>query len=422
MASIETAPQNALSSFFDAPGPDAELVARATALQDLIREHAAQGEEDRRIADPVITALQDAGLFHMAVPKRLGGSGANFRTFCEATSEVARADGATGWVFALLNVCTWFATLYSEEAQNEIFANPAALSRCAGIFTAPGGIFTASGGKTPERAERVDGGYIVSGEWPYASGSLHAQWSNVGIKIGENEDGTPIQGLAMIPLDDPNVSIRDTWFVAGMRGSGSNTIVAENVFIPDHRVQPFMDMAMDTYASPIDIEPNDRASFVPIAAIILVGAQVGLARAAIDLTLQKGAKKSAAYTIYPEARMAPPLQVKLAEAVSDVDAAHLLMARSCADIDRAALAGETLDPLTRARIRMDTGHVSKLCRESINKLLSVNGAASFASVNPLQRIWRNSEVASRHAFVMPEFASQIYGKVLFGDDELIQPY
>ncbi|MGY3692410.1 alkylation response protein AidB-like acyl-CoA dehydrogenase [Bradyrhizobium sp. USDA 3240] len=106
----------------------------------------------------------------------------------------------------------------------------------------------------------------------------------------------------------------------------------------------------------------------------------------------------------------------------DIDSAYLLVARACADIDGAALRREKLDLMTRARVRMDTGHAAKLCRESINKLLSVNGAGSFALANPLQRIWRDSEIASRHAFVHPEMASLIYGRALFGIEELIQPY
>lgn len=396
-----------LSAFFDAPGPDLEIVERARQLQPLIRKHAQEAEDMRRVPEEVVKALHKAGLFHVSIPCHLGGSGGNFRTFIDTVAEIGKADGGTGWAAALLNVCTWFATLFSEKAQAELFGKTPD-ARVCGIFT------------MPARSEKVSGGYRVSGEWGYASGSTHAQWAVLGIKIGDADDGAPIPGLALVPFTDLN--IKDTWYVSGMRASGSNTIVAEDVFIPDHRVQAYADMATEVYAREWDDEANYHASFIPVAEIVLVAVQIGLARAAIDLTIQKGAAKSVAYTIFTQAKDSPAHQVKLAEAVCDADTAYLLVARACADIDSAAQRREKLDGLTRARIRMDTGHAAKLCRESINRLLSVNGASSFALVNPLQRIWRDSEVASRHAFVLPEMASLVYGRALFGITDIIQPY
>jgi alkylation response protein AidB-like acyl-CoA dehydrogenase len=395
------------SSFFGAPGPDLELVERARSLQEVIRSKSASSDEHRRVAEEVVEALQKAGLFHISIPKHLGGGGGNFRTFIDAVSEVARADGGTGWACALLNVCTWFATLFSERAQQEVFGKTPG-TRVCGIFT------------LPSKCERVEGGYRMTGEWGYGSGSLHAQWAILGIKLGDNPDGSPIPGLSLVPMTD--LKIRDTWFVAGMRGSGSNTIVAEDIFVPDYRIQSYGDMAAEKYAREWQDEPNYHASFIPVAEIVLVAAQIGLARAAIDITLKKGATKAVAYTVFAQAKDSPAHQIGLAEAASDVDAAYLLVARACADIDKAALRRERLDMTTRARIRMDTGRSAKLCREAINRLLSVNGAASFATVNPLQQIWRDSEVASRHAFVHPEMASLIYGRALFGIQDIVQPY
>src|SRR5271166_4726125 len=409
-ATQQSAPVEAprpLDAFFEAPGPDLEIIARAKRLQPLIRENAQAGDDARRASEAVIDALHAQGLFYISVPKRLGGSGANFRTFIDAVAEVARADGGTGWVVALLNVCTWFATLFGEKAQADAFGKTPD-ARICGIIT------------PPAKTEKVEGGLRVTGEWWYASGSLHAQWATLGVKLGDNPDGSPRLGFALVPFTD--LTLRDTWHVAGMRASGSNTLVADDVFGPDHRIQSFDDMATEIYARKPSDEVNDYASFIPVAEIVLVANQIGLARAAIDLVLAKSATKPVAYTVFKEARHSPVHQVKLAEAASDTDQAYMLVARACADIDRAARRREKLDPLTRARIRMDTGHAARLCREAINRLLSVNGAASFALANQLQRIWRDSEVASRHAFVLPEMASLIYGRALFGIEEPIQPY
>ena len=394
-------------SFFDAPGPDWDFVARATALRPLLRQNAAASEAQRRVVDESIEALVDAGLFSIAVPKRFGGAGQNFRTFIETVSEVARGDGSAGWVTALTNVCTWFATLFSEQAQQDVFGtNPKA--RVVGIFT------------PAQQCEPVEGGLRVSGTWNYGSGCMWADWGSLGVQIGTLPDGTPELGLALIPLAD--LRIEDTWYMSGMAATASNTLVAESIFVPDHRIQPFAAMAADDYAREYDEEPNYYASFVPVAALILIAAQVGLGRAALDLTLEKGATKSVAYTIFTEAKNSPAHQIATAKAATEIDAAHLLAVRACADVDSHALRGEKLDPLTRARIRMDTGKCGELVRAAINRLLSVNGASSFATANPLNRIWRDSEVASRHAFVHPEFAELIYGRVLYGITDPVQPY
>jgi len=394
-------------AFFDAPGPDIGIVNRVAKLQGFIRENAEKGDEDRRVPEAVITALHEEKLFHISIPKHLGGLGGNFRTFIDTVSEVGRADGGTGWAVALLNVCTWFTTLFSEQAQADVFGETPD-ARVCGVFT------------TPVKTEKVEGGYRATGEWWYGSGSLHAQWGTLAITTGVLPDGSPDIALALIPMSD--LTIRDTWFVAGMRASGSNTIVADNVFIPEHRVHSFGAMANEDYLREFDEEPNYHASFIPVAEIVLVAAQIGLARAALDITLEKGASKPVAYTIFTEARQSPVHQIKVAEAASQIDAAYFLITRACADVDRAALSRTKLDPLTRARIRMDTGQCAQLCREAINKLLSVNGAGSFASANPLQRIWRDSEVASRHSFVHPEMASHIYGRVLLGVEDIVQPF
>lgn len=400
-----------LDSLTYGQGPDARVVAKARNLQQIIRDHAAQGEAQRRVAQPVVDALQNAGLFHISIPKRLGGQGANFRTFIDAIAEIGKADGGTAWACALLNVCTWFATLFSEQAQKEVFGDTPG-ARVAGIFTPP---------QISERTfDGAEGGLRVTGEWGYASGSAHADWAVLGMKLGDNPDGSPIMGLGLIPMSE--LTIKDTWHVAGMRASGSNTLVADNVFVPDHRIQRYDDMAAEVYLRAPSNENSDYASFIPVAEIVLVGAQLGLARAAIEQTIAKGGNKNVAYTIFTQAKNSPAHQIALAEAASEADQAALLLSRAAADIDYAAARRVKLDTLTRARIRMDTGAAARLCREAINRLLSVNGAASFANANTLQRVWRDSEIASRHAFVMPEVASHIYGRALFGLEDVVQAF
>ena len=234
------------------------------------------------------------------------GKGRTSSTFIDAIAEIGEADGGTAWATALLNVCTWFATLFSEQAQQDVFGQNQG-ARVCGIFTPP---------QISERTfEGAEGGLRVTGEWGYASGSNHADWAVLGVKLGDNPDGSPILGLGLIPMAD--LTIKDTWYVAGMRASGSNTLVAENVFVPNHRIHSYDALAAEDYLRSKSNENNDYASFIPVAEIILCGAQLGLVRAAIQQTIKKGGSKNVAYTIFTEARNSPAHQIQLAEAASE---------------------------------------------------------------------------------------------------------
>lgn len=379
--------------------PDREIIARATALVPLIREHAEKSSEERRVVPEVMDALEEAGLLKLLIPVRLGGLEANLRTTMECIAEVGRGDGSTAWAVALLNVCTWFSTTFSDEAQHEAFGAPDA--KACGIFS------------PPLKSERVEGGYLVSGRWAYSSGSFAATWATLG--IGLAGEGDP-RALALIPAEA--WTIEPTWFVAGMKGSGSDTIVVNDHFVPDHRIQRFTDMVEGDYGtSHKPDEQNANMAFIPVAALILVGAQIGLARHARERTVAAVPPKNVAYTCYTNAKNSPTHQIQTAEAFTRFDQAELLLQRACADIDGAAVARVQLDKLTRVRVRMDTGVISELVKDGIDRLMSVNGASSFADANVLSRVWRDSEIAGRHALVMPELGKEAYGRMLLGTDE-----
>ncbi|YCK79846.1 acyl-CoA dehydrogenase family protein (plasmid) [Arthrobacter sp. D3-18] len=382
--------------------PDTEIVARATSLIPLIRQYAEQSSKDRRVAPEVIAALEDADLFSIFVPARYGGHAANLRTAMETIAEVGRGDGSTAWSVALLNVCTWFATTFSQQAQDDVFGvNPKA--KVSGIFT-PG-----------SKAERVDGGYIVSGEWPYSSGSFAADWATLGVALPDLGEGEDPRALALIPKEA--WTIRPTWFVAGMRGSGSDTIVVVDHFVPDYRVQRFPEMREARFLTPHQAdERNSNMAFIPVAAIILVAAQIGLARHALELTREKLPNKRVAYTQYTEARNSPTHQLGVARAATHFNLAELLMHQACSDIDQAAAERRLPDLLTRGRIRNDTGIIAELVKNGIDDLMTANGAGSFADANVLNRIWRDAEIAGRHAYVTPEVGKEVYGRLLLGAD------
>ncbi|MER6346594.1 acyl-CoA dehydrogenase family protein [Streptomyces sp. NPDC001595] len=380
---------------------------RAAALVPLLRENAARTERDRKVAEENIAALTEAGLFRMTVPRRLGGEEVNLRTFVEVSSELARGCGSTAWVATLVNVCNWMVGLYPERAQREVWGDgPDA--RVCGVLA-------------PSATTRaVDGGLVVTGRWGFASGSLHAQWAVLGIPVVDASGAQIDQGSALIPLSD--LTIEDTWYVAGMRGTGSNTLVADEVFVPEHRILSVTEAVEGKYRTEHEDEALFRSALVPVLSLVLAGPQVGLARAGMDVvsgSLAKG--KGISYTFYERASEAPSTQIQLAEAAQLIDTATLHLLRAADDIDTWAASGELMPFGTRARVRMDTGYIARRSREALDLLLSVQGAGSFAEANPMQRIWRDQETGSRHAIVNPAIASELYGRALLGVEEQVTP-
>jgi len=375
------------------------LVSRAREIAPLLAKHALQGEKERRASAESIRAISDAGLFQLMVPKRYGGYEGSIRMHLEVSAELAEGCAGSAWVTALTNVCAWFTALYEVRAQDEVWGvNP--MARVCGVF-APS-----------SNCQRSTGGLTVSGKWYWSSGCLHADWACLGVLEKDAAGAVVDQYLALIPMSE--LTIEDTWFTVGMRASGSNCVVAKNVFVPDHRLMSIIAAIGGTYPTERTEEAAYRAAFVPVAALILVGPQLGLGRAALKYVIEKAPQRAIAYTSYEKQSESVGFQMQLADAAMKIDTAHLHAFRAAADIDNAATKGEYLAPVLRARVRADTGYAAKQITDALNILMTAHGAGSFAESSPLQRIWRDSNTAARHAIVLQPIGDEIYGKALLG--------
>ena len=382
--------------------PDAlhdELVRRAAALVPMLERNAHATVQNRRVVEENIEAIRAAGLLKISVPRRYGGLEVSLRTFLDVSRELAKGCGSTAWVTTLMNTCAWFAGYASEQAQDDIWgANPD--SRVAGVFA-------------PSATSRaVEGGLRVTGKWAWASGCLHSDWAFVGVPIVDAEGKEIDQGFATIPMSE--VTIEDTWHVVAMQGTGSNTIVADDVFIPWHRIASVPALIEGGSLTPFKDEVPYRSSFIPVAALVLTGPQLGLCARALEFVLEKAPKRGVSYTFYDRQSDSPSFQLAVAEAASDVDAAHLYAYRAADFVDAAAREGRQLTYLERARVKMDVGRCITFARVAIDRLVSAHGAGTFAEASLLQRIWRDQECASRHAVLSPSISAEVYGKALLG--------
>jgi alkylation response protein AidB-like acyl-CoA dehydrogenase len=384
----------------------ADLVARIRELQPLLRENAARGEQDRRVVQSSIDALTAAGVLKIAQPKRYGGYQTSMRTMLDVSAAVGEADGGTSWTVTLLNVCSWLVGLYPRRAQDDVWADD------------PGALVCGVLAPTAE-TRRVDGGLRVTGRWFYASGSWHASWAVLGIPVVDEAGEVIDQGTALIPLSE--LEYEETWFVAGMKSTGSNCLIANDVFVPDHRIMSVPAAIEGNYGTELTEETFYQSALVPILALVLAGPQLGMGREALRIVTEKAAKKPISYTFYTAQADSVAFQLQLAEAALMIDTAHLHAYRAADDIDQAAAAGVYPDFLARARVRADTGWAIEHVTKAIDTLLSAHGAASFAESSALQRLWRDSTVAARHAVILPVVGYEVYGKALLGREDHITP-
>ncbi len=379
---------------------NADPVARAAELRELLVRNAAQTEQDRRIPEENIRALAESNLFRVLIPRRWGGYGAPIGTALRVSAEIARSCPSTAWVQMLLNVSSWTATLLPDRGQREIFAGSSD-GRVCGVL-AP-----------TSKAVRVKGGYQVSGRWSFASGCWHASWAVLGVPLEDEAGKVADRGVAYAPMSE--LEIEDTWFVAGMRGTGSNTLIAKEVFVPDHRVLSMSRSVAGKYPARRDAgEPSDQYAFVPVLALVLIGPILGMAQAVLEAVMAGARKRGISYTTYERQIDSSVVHHQVGEAALQIDSAWLHSMRAATDIHETALAGRVMDYATRARVRGDCGYATKLLRQAIDQLVSIAGAGSFAEASPVQRFWRDANVATRHAVITTMPNLELYGRALLG--------
>ncbi|MFI6438047.1 acyl-CoA dehydrogenase family protein [Streptomyces sp. NPDC050759] len=386
------------------PSIDADLVRRARDLGPLIAANAAKADSERSLPEENVAALTEASLFKLTVPRRYGGHETDFATYLAVSAEIARSCGSTAWVCTLINICNWAVGGAPDKVREDVFG-AASDARVCGVL-APSGTAT-----------RTGDGFSITGSWGFTSGCMQATWALMGVQVTD-KDGKVVQfGNVVMPMD--RLTIKDTWHVVGMRGTGSNTVIAKDVFVPAHRFLPLTFGADQVDNHPA--EPLYRSSLVPALCLVLAGPQLGLARAALDHTLATIGTRGISYTFYDQAIQAPSTQFQVAQAAELIDTAALHVFRSAAHIDQAALEGRAMNVTERLRVRMDTGYAIARCRQAIDLLLDANGASSFAESNPLQRIWRDSSTAARHAIASPSVSAEAYGRALLGVEEQMTP-
>lgn len=368
------------------------LLRRARELTPLLAEHAADTERSGDLDPRCAAALAEAGMFSMFTPD----SRTELGTAVDVLAALGRGCGASGWVAMILSTSGAMAMLFTDDVRSEIWgADPKAA--VASVTNRTG------------TAERVPGGWRVSGRWLPASGIRHARWVLAGVAAEDDH------GLVLVPVEE--MRIIPTWSVSGLQGTASETVVAEDVFVPERRMLSMARALAGDYAAERPDEPIASVPMGAIMATMVVSPVLGMAEAALAHAIEQVRQRGPVLgTDYARAAESPAVQMNVATAASLVDSARLHVDRVVRDVAGAMRDRTGLDAAASARIRMDACVVSVNVRKAVGLLLDVSGSRTFATSNPLQRIWRDVEVACRHQLLVPDAGRERYGRVLLGVD------
>jgi 3-hydroxy-9,10-secoandrosta-1,3,5(10)-triene-9,17-dione monooxygenase len=369
-------------------------------LLPALRGRAAEAEALRKVPAASVKELQATGVLRLLQPRRYGGFEAHPTVFYSAIKLIASACGSTGWVSSVLGVHPWHLGLFSAQAQAEVWADD--LDTLTSSSYAPVG-----------RATAVDGGFRFSGRWSFSSGCDHATWCLLGgLVLGP--DGRPVDFRTFL-LPRADYAIDDVWDTIGLRGTGSNDIVVDDVFVPEHRTLSFKDTSRCVCpGQELNDGPLFRLPYGTIHPYAITAPLIGMAAGAYESYVGYTRERIRASYVGEKAAEDGFAQVRVAEAACEIDAAWLQLERNVSEEFDLAVASRPIPLELRLRARRDQVCGSARVISAIDKLFESAGGKAINMSTPISRFWRDAHAARAHAANDLERTLVMYGKSEFG--------
>ena len=373
-----------------------EAIRRARSIVPTLRERAPKCEEARGLLPENEKLLHETGLFRFHQPRSFGGMELPFLAVVDIVAELARGCPSTAWNVGNLGCHHWILGYYEPETQHELWdANPDVLI-ASSIALAAG------------RGKRVDGGFQVSGKWPFSSGVDNSDWNMLAVTVYEHEKAVDWR-LCLVPKSDYQVI--DTWYAMGMVGTGSKDIEVKEVFVPERRALALARCrgGLEHPGAKRNAGPLFRVPIVASAGHPLSATALGTAEGAYEHVRDVFLKRIGTYT---GAKVSDfqAVQVKLARARCLIDSARYLMRESA----RMFQENDSLDVETKLRLRAQNAFAVSQSREAVETLWSFYGANAIYTRDPLQRYLRDVQAASQHFSFNFDIAGAAFGTAALG--------
>lgn len=353
-------------------------------LAPLIRQHAAEAERERRLSRPVFDAMAEAGLFKMFVPRAYGGFEMDPVESFRIIERAAQIDSAAGWTLQILGIGGGVTgALLAPEGAREICAS--ANQVVAGGFNPPG------------IAVPVAGGYRLTGRWPFASGCQYAGWFADPALIMEGgqprmgPQGQPVLLICIYPASEGKVE--ETWDPLGMRGTGSNDIVAQDVFVPETRaapLRPFVDLP-EAYSGPL--------YWLGMFPVILGNAvaALGIARAAIDEAVEVSKTRVPAF-MQPRPVDRGVVHMHLARGEAGLEAARAYFYQAIGQAYAWAEKGEPLTVPLRLQLQLAASQAADAAAAAVDHVHAAVGSSGVREADfAFARHFRDVHTITQHA-------------------------
>ncbi len=375
---------------------DEGILAAARDVGPLVAKHADTTERDRRLARPAIDALRAAGLYRLFTPRALGGLEIDPVTFAHVVEEVASFDSAAGWSFQI-NTGAWWTSLMAPAGVAELYADGPDLMMAASF-------------SPPHRADEVPGGYRITGRGPLASIVHDSRWTLMSAMLfdGDQPRMTPAgPDIISVVVHTTELEIIDTWHSLGMRGTDSNDVAANGVFVPESRAFRLAPEAAPSapFDGPLYRMPALSATFTIIAPVALAIARgaINELRELVTTKVPLGSMKTA--------RDRTAVQAAVAEAEAMVRSARLLFYDALARAWQRAIAQQPFSLEDKADLMLASTWAAHSASRATDLMHRMGGTNGIYARSRLERHFRDAQTVRHHGFVSDsrlETVGQVY--------------
>ena len=334
-------------------------------------------------------------MYRASTPAEFGGEPMAPSTFMAMVERISAVDPATGWVSSFGSSLVYFAAL-PVETQRQIYAAGPDVAYAGGLFPM-------------QEAAKVDGGYLCSGVWQFASGCRGADIIGIGLAGGPETDGKPLTAL----VDPAEVEIVENWDVAGMKGTGSHAVRADKLFVPE-------EMTFVRGGAPQIDEPLTRYPSLAYAAQVLAVVTLGAARGALDYVLEVGAARTS-ITGGASKGNRPAYKTGLAHAEAELRSARAFFYQATDAVWAKAVAGTSISIEDQALLRLSATHAAHVGRDVVLAAFDLAGTGAIYETHPLQRFLQDALVPAQHAMLQTN-TYEAAGSLLLGLDSGIPSF
>jgi len=356
-----------------------------------IRARRQELAELRYIPDDIIERFKEIGIYRAFVPKEFGGDSRTPRQFLEVIEAISAADGSAGWVASFGMSPAYLAGLPMSSIEQ--------------VWSESPDIVFAGAAFPPLPVEEVDGGYRLTGRWPFGSGCMGASLIGVAIKV---EGAGPLPRMAVMPASEVELDT-STWQVHGMSSSGSFDMVVDDVFVSkDWVFERGGELTLDS--------PFFRYPSLSISAQVLSVTALGVAREAVDmvLSMSKGQKT---ITGAPKIGDRHYAQIEIAKAEAKIQSSRAFFYQATDDAWQVVMDGGKPSREQISLLRLATTNLTRECAEATQIAYRLAGMSSTYYDNHLSRCYRDVNMPTQHA-LMGEITYQNAGAMMFGQDPL----